>query len=222
MLPANIEVAFKETINAYMNEISGISHGFDSGWVCQPTRRSDGSAYNYPPCSLIRLNTTAQVDQCLRVCSALSDVLQATARRYKRQRNTLIPLHNLPTDLFNQILLSFLARPLDIAEPRHYSGLLALRLVSSQWRDMINSTRNLWTFVPMGYGQLNPFLVNLITQRSNPLPLNIEMDSVRSSRASVKVLARHSHRWKSLELYVSSKGDLGGIFSYPTRNLKSF
>lgn len=148
--------------------------------------------------------------------------MEANRRRFKLKRNTFVPLHNLPAELFCQIVRFVLVDPEDANNYQYYSRLLPLRLVTPQWNAIIDSTRSLWAFIPLITNGNRP-LITLTTRMSKPLPLTIliNCNNSRQANMAIRKTGRHSARWKSLDVVLGEDEDLKRILAYPTVNLKA-
>ncbi|KIO29953.1 hypothetical protein M407DRAFT_21007 [Tulasnella calospora MUT 4182] len=147
------------------------------------------------------------------------------------EHNKMIPLHQLPIEIFIQIITRAL-EPFQIRRgfgPTHLGRLVALCEVCKRWSDVINSTPSLWATIDI----LDPSAMTFTAiSRSANHPLNVigapPYGSVRSAsrlpdrcNEFTSTAMAHSTRWRSIELVVPASEEVHAIMKAAAPHLQS-
>ncbi|KAG8941405.1 hypothetical protein FRC04_004198 [Tulasnella sp. 424] len=125
---------------------------------------------------------------------ALQVAAQKRAALFRRQRNALIPINQLPSELLSAILI----KSVNDYQPHRIKALQMLAQVAWQWWQTIKSDPHFWADItpPMEGAELQ-------IRRTVILPLHLHWTDVvdRTNRDAFKNLVqRHARRWTGIEL----------------------
>ncbi|KAG8937843.1 hypothetical protein FRC00_014277, partial [Tulasnella sp. 408] len=158
-----------------------------------------------------------------------SDLLRRMSALHA-EHNTMIPLHQLPIEIFVQIITGAL-EPFQTngrSRPTHLGRLVTLCRVCKRWREVIRSTPPLWTTI----GILDPasIITTAISLSANH-PLNILSTSSLGSvqygdvpekwREFSDTAITHSRRWRSVQLLVAASESALAVMNAPAPRLQS-
>ena len=150
------------------------------------------------------------------------------SNRVRRLSNRSSPINSLPTELLVAIFKHIIAGtriPLLLPSSDSASGrerrLFQCTHVCFLWRDIILNAPELWTYVSNGSR-----MTELFMQRSHPLSVKLKFDCLYHDDmpACVKILKRHGHRLRRLDLrvfthYTESFQDYKQLISFDAPSL---
>ncbi|KAG9027641.1 hypothetical protein FS837_004199, partial [Tulasnella sp. UAMH 9824] len=147
------------------------------------------------------------------------------------EHNRMIPMHQLPIEIFIQIITRAL-EPLRIRRGfgrTHLGRLVALCEVCKRWSDVIHGTPSLWATVDI----LDPpAIISVAISRSANHPLNligapsygpVKYASSLPDRCDefAKTAMMYSKRWQSIELVAQASEEVFAIMNAPAPHLRS-
>lgn len=144
------------------------------------------------------------------------------------KRHLQLHVRRLPTELLLKIFLycvqsrhgydrrDKLASPITLAP-------LNLELVCLRWRDIVSSSKELWSFISMDFSDESHVptteVLGTFLRRSGDYPLTLDVRDQCGSQGAIDVLgilALHSHRWRdvvvALALYGDTSSRLGRVW----------
>ncbi|KIO34418.1 hypothetical protein M407DRAFT_218626, partial [Tulasnella calospora MUT 4182] len=147
------------------------------------------------------------------------------------EHNRMIPLHQLPIEIFVQIVTGALEpfRTRGWSRRTHLGRLVTLCQVCKGWRDVIRSTPSLWTTIDI----LDPAAITstAISLSANhplnilgtltPSPVRFWGNVPEKWSEFLDTLITHSTRWRSIQLIVASSEAALGIMTAPAPRLQS-
>lgn len=162
----------------------------------------------------------------MNMCDAYMSQLKSIKTSFQTSKNLLAPIHNLPLELFLQVI-EFAA---DEPFKPYYASLFLLRSVSTYWRSRIDNCPTLWKHVP-DYPQSVP-LLKVILQKSHPILMDMSYrDAKYRALPPWKVtsketeylteLTRHTSRWRSLTASFRDSRHFSQLIQSPSSTLRS-
>ncbi|KAG8916878.1 hypothetical protein FRC01_002809 [Tulasnella sp. 417] len=134
---------------------------------------------------------------------AISAEISARVTRVSACRNSLVPIHRLPPELFSFVLEESLGHFDATPEPRTTKRLLALATVSRRWKDILDQSPSVWGWIDTFSGA--PFAVR--KSRHSPLWINLadgEPLSMHQLEPGLRSILPHSKRWQTLRLRMTT------------------
>ncbi|KAG8941404.1 hypothetical protein FRC04_004197 [Tulasnella sp. 424] len=130
---------------------------------------------------------------CLASChqvagEALQVAAQTRAALFRRQRNALIPINQLPSELLSAILI----KSVSDNQPQGIKALQTLAQVAWQWWQTIKSDPNFWTHITPPMER-----VELQIRKAGILPLRLYWTD---DDAFKDLIQRHARRWTGIQL----------------------
>lgn len=121
--------------------------------------------------TILRPSHFDDVEERIRILEFTRNELEQQLAQSRRLRNSLLPLYQLPAELFSEILMHYF----DDKWRRRTEDLAHLAGVSQRWRDFILSSPALWTHVDITTGMED---IQLHLRRSGSLPIYVEATGV--------------------------------------------
>lgn len=136
-------------------------------------------------------NQSGDIERCIRMSESL-----------------LSPFRRLPAEVLVQIFTHFCEEN-RIGLDSDIPG-FTIAGVCAHWRAIVLSTRVVWSSMNVDLDSSRPTsknkaaVIGLLLKRSGEYPLTITLNGAHSSKKSrvISLLNKHSHRWKSLALYI--------------------
>lgn len=151
-----------------------------------------------------------ELDAAISACVEIASSAQKILARFRRQRNSALPVGQLPTELLTTILRQAVPRGFE-----YYQDLREVALVSRRWADIIWYTPSFWTVVVCDD---SPATTALALRRSRGRPLDVKILCRRvhevypnlrhHHNAFTDLVERERSRWRSLTLDVDTSAGM--------------
>ncbi|KAG8913301.1 signal transducing kinase of the PAK [Tulasnella sp. 417] len=153
--------------------------------------------------------------------TGLRENLMAGVIRRKKERNVLVPFHQLPLEIASEILWLSIANP--CIKPPFYSFLQRRRTISSvcsSWRMVVECSPRFWSIVEL---TATPEAITTLLKNSDCHPLEIKCFSNReyhwashmSRRQGLEMIAPHTQRIRSLIVEAPSTEGILAVLDRP-------
>ncbi|KAG9047379.1 hypothetical protein FS837_002432 [Tulasnella sp. UAMH 9824] len=152
---------------------------------------------------------------------SLDEFIRFESVKDVRDRNAVLPIGTLPTELLLSIFNLVLFTPQGQRPKSFVSTIIKLRAVSWSWRDLIGRTPSFWTHISPEDGS---GFVSEALEMSDNTPLHIRhigpYTDGRESQFLDKVLP-HSHRWESVTIHRPNADAAARYFTVPAPTIKA-